>query len=232
MIDSERIEKIEERIGYVFKNKDLLLTAFTHSSFTTGKKDVEDNQRLEFLGDAVIGLLAGDRLYILIPIKDEGALTLIRSRLVSGKSLAAMARENGLEDYMRFSRGVRSDSELRGDRTLAALFEALFGAAWLDGGIGAAKLIFEKMVVPHAEKSVESDFSIDPRGELQRYAQRHGYSMPVYEITKVDGNGTDFNYFAHVTMGEFEADGEGESKRKAFADAAQRLLRDKVAQDN
>ncbi|MBR0055857.1 MAG: ribonuclease III, partial [Kiritimatiellae bacterium] len=131
-------------LGCSFANPSLLETAFTHQSYAHGRPGDEDNQRLEFLGDAVLGLLAADALYRADPAADEGVLTARRRALVSGAALARLAARLDIARFMRFSPGVRDTVERSGERTSAALVEAVFGAAWLDGGCAAATALFDR----------------------------------------------------------------------------------------
>ena len=215
----------EAALGYAFRNKALLVAAFTHRSYAHGRAGVADNQRLEFLGDAVVGLLAAAWLYRAAPDRDEGFLTMARSRVVSGAALAEVAARAGLGRFMRFSPGVRDKEELEGARTLAALCEAVFGAVWLDGGPPAAEALFGRLLVGRLEESLGEDAaSGDPRGELQAWAHRKGLGEPVYETLREDGDGRVFVYEVRVGVGDRFATASAGSRRKACAAAAAALL--------
>lgn len=216
--DRERIEAV---LGREFNDLSLLEEAFTHQSYANGKNAVPDNQRLEFLGDAVLDLLAADALFREFPQYDEGVLTAERSRLVSGDSLAAVAREFGLGAFMRFSKGVRNPEELHGVRTLAALAEAVFGATWLDGGLPAASALFDRFIKPRLPaRDARLSSCIDPRGELQTHALRAGLGEPVYSTADVETDGCNFTYRVVVTVGGISATASAGNTRKACAAAA------------
>ncbi len=227
--DSVDCAAIEAALGFAFQDKSLLAEAFTHQSYANGRNDVADNQRLEFLGDAVLGLLCADKLYRALPGMDEGFLTVRRSHAVSGEALAEVARCTGLAPFMRFSPGVRDGAERSGTRTLAALVEAVFGAAWLDGGLDAVRGLFEKFLLPRLDLSPgDGALHVDPRGELQTYALRAGLGEPKYETTCLDSDGSNFLYRATVRVGDASASATGGNTRKACAAAARAWLADNV----
>lgn len=224
-----KIQKIDHgaicaRLGLEMRDSKLLEEAFTHQSYVSAHDGVRDNQRLEFLGDAVLGLLAAERLYLADGEADEGVLTKRRSVLVSGAALAAVAGKHDLAKYMRFAAGLRDENELRGQRTSAALVEALFGAVWLDGGYDAAARLFERLFADELASARDAAESDDPRGRLQTLSRRMGLGEPEYAVTESGGNGHDFIYKASVRVAGRQATGEGPSKRKAFASAAEAML--------
>lgn len=220
------VEAVCAILGRTFSDNSLLATAFTHQSYAHGREGVEDNQRLEFLGDAVLGLLAADTLCRDDPGADEGVLTRRRSALVSGEALAALATRLGLPRFMRFSEGVRDQVERAGERTAAALLEAIFGAAWLDGGHDAARALFDSIFAEPLERLRAGGMAddADPRGRLQTLARRLGLGEPEYRVVEATGDGRAFNYKVEVAAGGSTAAADGPSKRKAFAAAATRLL--------
>ena len=212
-------------IGYRFQDAALLEAAFTHRSYANGRDDAEDNQRLEFLGDAVLDLLSAESLFKADDAADEGVLTARRSALVSGDALAEIAAKHGLAGFMRFADGVRDENELSGKRTAAALVEAVFGAVWLDGGIDAARSLFQRFFADELDRRSRGEGIGDPRGRLQALAFRLGLGAPVYEILSGEGDGRNFLFQARVACGEHAAVASGPSKRKAFAAAAEALLK-------
>jgi len=162
-------------LGYEFRNPALLAEALTTPSFRMSEPTAHDNQRLEFLGDAVLGFLAADRLYAEFPHEAEGPLTVKRTHLVSSAALCAAAERLGLAAHLRRNRGA---AELpRTSKTLADAIEAIIGAAWLDGGLAAAKAVFDALELEvNAEAGV---WSGNPKGDLQIKTQamtppRHG----------------------------------------------------------
>lgn len=229
MTDEKRIEEVEEKLGYTFCDKEILLAALTHASYANGREGVEDNQRLEFLGDAVIGLLVAEKLYSLVADRDEGFLTTMRSKVVSGEALAEIARGLDLGTFMRFSAGVKDENERKGNRTLAALCEAILGAIWLDGGLNAVVSVFEKLFLESIERQARERETVilDPRGELQQQTRKLGLGEPGYELMETIGeDGRNFMFRVRVRAGKYTAEGVGTKKRKAAAAAAEALLRD------
>lgn len=216
----------EALLGRPFANPALLATAFTHQSYAHGREGVEDNQRLEFLGDAVLGLLAADALFRDDPEADEGLLTRRRSALVSGEALAALATQLGLPRLMRFSEGVRDQVERAGERTAAALLEALFGAVWLDGGPDVAQALFTRLFAESLARLRAGGAAdvADPRSRLQTLSRHLGRGEPEYRVLASEGDGRAFNYRVEVSAGDAVATADGPSKRKAFAAAAAKLL--------
>lgn len=211
-------------LGCRFADASLLETAFTHRSYANGRAGAEDNQRLEFLGDAVLGLLSAEALYRADGDADEGALTERRSALVSGEALAAAATRLDLPKFMRFSPGVRDETERAGSRTAAALMEAVFGAVWLDGGYAAARGLFGRLLGESVDEVAVADPPVDPRGRLQTLTRRLGLGEPAYAILEDRGDGRKDRFLAEARAGDVAATGEGGGKRKAFAAAAAALL--------
>lgn len=219
-------DAIEELLGYSFCDKSLLAAAFTHQTYANFKAGVSDNQRLEFLGDAVIGLFTAEYLYLTAPSRDEGYLTIERSRIVSGKALAEIAAIEGWAHYMRFSAGVKNPNERLGQRTQAALCEAILGALWLDGGRSAVEPLFNRLFVPRIQKLLEDGVEhLDPRGELQNYSRNAGFGEPVYETLGEEGDGSHFTFTVSVKVGDKEQIATGSSKKRAYAAAAEAFLR-------
>lgn len=215
-----------EGIGYTFRDPSLLQTALTHPTYSNNVERVENNQRMEFLGDAVIGLLTAEYLYHSIPGGDEGTLTSIRSKTVSGSALASIGGEISLGSYLLTDEGG-GDATLRGaPHTLACALEAIFGAAWLDGGIDAAKSIFGKLVVPRIDALIADNADIvDPKGRLQAFAHKNqALGLPRYETLSREGPEHSPVYRVRVTLGDRSAEGVASRIRLAEAAAAQALL--------
>lgn len=172
-------------LGYNFKNKALLEQALTTPSYRMDKPDANDNQRLEFLGDAVLQLITSDLLYKENPLKSEGVLTAKRAQVVSSVSLcraATFARIGG-----SLKRNAAAGEISPNSKVLADAVEALLGAAWLDGGLDAAKTVFENLGLKEAAFSVRGSMS-NHKGELQIKAQSFKPPRrPVYELKSVEG---------------------------------------------
>ena len=135
---------VESRLGYVFQNKKLLKTAFTHRSYFNEHRDEveEHNERLEFLGDSILGLLISDYLFHHLPTQAEGELSRLRAHLVEAGSCAKFLQKLNLGEYVQLGRGERMNEGRGRETILADLFEALIGAVYLDGGMEAARLFF------------------------------------------------------------------------------------------
>jgi len=213
----------EKRIQYRFKKKALLETAFTHPSFRYENADVvEDNQRLEFLGDAVLGLLAADVLMEQNPEAAEGELTKRKSAMTSGSALASAARKLGLGEHLRLGKGESASGGADRDSNLEDALEALLGAVWLDGGLKAARRVFERIIFQHTENAVP--MMENPKGILQEYAQKKGFPVPQYQIVEASGPDHARRYCVEVTISTFQYRGEGSSRREAEKQAAQKAV--------
>ena len=213
-----------EIFGYTFTDAALLEEALTTPSYRMTEPRAKDNQRLEFLGDAVLGMLAADRLYAECPADPEGPLTVKRVRMVSAVALCAAAERHGLAARLRRNRGA---AELPwNSKTFADAIEAVIGAAWLDGGLAAAKTVFDALELSPEEKPGDN-----PKGELQIRAQamtppRH----PVYTLLGVTGRAHEPTFSVKVELDGFgEATASAGNRREAEAIAAAALLADLAA---
>jgi ribonuclease-3 len=222
---------LEKRIKYRFKKKALLEAALTHPSFRYEDADTEeDNQRLEFLGDAVLGLLAADVLMEKNPQANEGDLTKLKSSITSGSALASAARALGLGEYLRLGRGEAASGGADRDSNLEDALEALLGAVWLDGGLKAARKFFERNIFQRFDKAhrrcLENGLPVleNPKGMLQEYAQKKGYAVPEYKILDASGPDHARHYCVEVTVSTYAYRGEGSSRREAEKAAAQKAV--------
>lgn len=208
--------------GYTFRDRGLLATALTAPACRMSRPETADNQRLEFLGDAVLNLLAADRLYAEAPNVAEGALTVRRARLVSTATLCAAAARFGLAARLRLNHGAAPlDPHAK---TLADAVEAVLGAVWLDGGLAAARAVFDALDLPAAVR--ESGVLDNPKGTLQERAQamvppRH----PHYRRLAVAGTSDKPVFTVEVSVdGIGSAVAQGGSVRAAETAAAAKLL--------
>ncbi len=221
------LRALERALGYAFKNRALLETALTCPSCRAERhgEGVTDNQRLEFLGDAVIGLLAAERVFLAHEADDEGRLTVRRSQLASGRALAQTARGIRLGEYVRLGKGDEASGGREKDKTLHNALEAVFGAAWLDGGEKAARAVFEKLMAGQAASAGDA-WDDNPKGRLQEVAQRHAWpDSPTYERVSCEGPAHAPLYTVRARVaGGLEAYGRGLSKRAAEVEAARNLL--------
>ena len=210
-----------EIFGYEFRDDALLEEALTTPAYRMVAPGARDNQRLEFLGDAVLGLLAADRLYSECPDASEGELTVKRSGLVSAAALCAAAERLGLSSRLRRNKGAAPLA--KGSKTCADAVEAVLGAAWLDGGLDAARRVFAALSLNEAPAPA---WAGNPKGELQMRAQamtppRH----PVYELVRTAGRAHEPVFTVKVSVdGMGEATAEAGSHKEAEALAAARLL--------
>ena len=175
---------LERTIGYVFRNASLLEQALTTPACHMDRPEVSDNQRLEFLGDAVFGLLSADAVYAAFPADAEGLLTVRRTHLVSGAALADAAERLRLRDHLKFNQGAQPPPPHA--KVLADALEALMGAVWLDGGLAAVRTVFAALGLPLNASFNEWD--ANPKGYLQVKTQAmHPPRRPVYEDTQTGG---------------------------------------------
>ena len=215
----------EKALGYIFRDKSLLRTALVHPSWSCEHPGAENNQRLEFLGDAVVGLCLALGLYRRFPDQPEGPLTRMRASLASGASLGARAEALGLGCAVLLGRGEALGGGAGSAHNLADVMEALMGAVWLDGGHAAAQEVFDRLFGPDvAAMSPVPTGGESPKSALQVLAARRGGDPPDYEIVGRTGPDSDPLFTAEVRLDGESARGEGRSKRAAETAAAAALL--------
>ena len=224
------VSLIEKNLTYRFKDSSLLETALTHPSIVAENKSyIVDNQRLEFLGDAVLQLTVTEELYLRFPEKGEGVLTKWRSRLVSKPALAAFGAELKLGSAILLGKGEEANGGRNRDSTLADCVEAVLGAVYLDGGFEAAKKVVMSMVCKAIEEVTQSSESGNPKGELQEVLQAIATEGPVYSILSATGPDHDKKFISEVTWQAMQlGQGEGASKKAAEARAASNALARKI----
>jgi ribonuclease III len=199
--------------------------ALTHPSFANEVRHAPDNQRLEFLGDAVLGLCTSQILFERYPGADEGTLTRLRAQIVNTERLAEWGRQHGVADAIRLGRGAMSSGLRESNNVVADAVEACIAAAYLDGGLDAAMAACTRIVEPMLVQLGPSG-SRDPKSELQEYAQSRGLGLPVYEVCDSGGPAHDRWFEVQVGVaGQWLAKGRGRSKRLAEREAAEELLR-------
>jgi ribonuclease-3 len=221
---------LEERIGYKFCNSLLLAEALTHSSISLERKDYPfDNQRLEFLGDAVLQLVITEDLFLRFPDFTEGQLTKIRTRLVSRTALKEHATTLRLGEHLMMGRGEESSGGRERSSTLGDSFEALVGSIYLDGGFNAAKKFILKVAAEDLEKVTAEPGEINPKGKLQELLQAVAPSSPSYEILEESGPEHLKHFRCRVIWeGLNLGEGEGRSKKEAEVAAACAALADEM----
>lgn len=214
--------ELEKNIGVVFKNKSLLNTALTHRSYLNEHRSVsENNERLEFLGDAVLELIVSDFLYITYPDRPEGELTSFRSALVRTDSLASSAKDLGIGKYLNMSRGEEESGGRDKDYLLANTFEAILGAIYLDHGYDSCKEFVSKTLFPKLDNIVKHRLDIDNKTKMQELSQSVFKLTPTYEVIKEEGPDHNKIFTVVIKLDEkIVGKGEGASKQKAEEQAA------------
>jgi len=215
------LSPLEAAIGHAFGDRDLLARALIHSSAReeTGGRD---NQTLEFLGDAVLGLAISDIATVAHPHLDEGALTRLRASLVNAASLAEVARQLGLGRWLRVGKGEERSGGRDKERILAACYEAILGAAFRDGGYTVAR----SMIARHFDDAIVSGKPpSDFKTALQELAQEHGDGTPTYRLVQERGPAHDRRFAVEVMLRDRAlAGGTGSSRKEAEQEAARKAI--------
>lgn len=218
-----RYEELEKRIKITFKNPQLIDTAFVHKSYINEHKDrkMEHNERLEFLGDAVLELVVTDFLFKHYPKEEEGILTNWRSALVKGKNLAEIANELDLGMYLYLSRGEERSGGRKKNYILANTLEALIGAIYLDQEYKSAHAFIDEFILKRLGEILEKGLHIDAKSHFQEVAQEVLGVTPEYRLQKDEGPDHDKVFTMGAYIGEeLIAEGAGSSKQKAEQEAA------------
>ncbi len=230
MADPPSITRLQELLGHSFSDPTLLECSLCHRSWTKDQSDGAehpDNERLEFLGDAVLGLVITEKLYR-SSASDEGRLTRARASLVRRETLARHARSLGLGEFVRLGRGEQASGGADKDSILADVLEAVIGAIYLDGGLPAASDFIGKLFVDDLErraKDGELHAPQDPRTELQEALQAEARGTPEYELASSSGPDHAPTWIMEVRLGtELLGTGEGSSKQDAARSAARQAL--------
>lgn len=219
----EKINEIEEKIGVKFKNHLLLETAFTHRSYLNENrgKNLGNNERLEFLGDAVLELIVSANLYHNYTDKAEGELTSIRAAIVRTESLAKETERLNLGMYLRMSKGEKDSGGEEKPYLLANLYEALLGAIYLDAGYEECLYFVKRTLFKKIKRIISQKLFIDPKTKVQEIMQRKHRITPTYEILKEEGPDHNKSFTVALFMGDRKVvEGEGASKQKAEENAA------------
>lgn len=220
----------EKKIGVEFRDKDVLKQAFTHRSYLNENRNLKigHNERLEFLGDAVLELVITDFLYAEYPTKNEGDLTSIRSALVNAQTCAEVARRLNINDYLLLSRGEAKDMGRARNYILANALEAVIGAIYLDQGYDVAKDFILKNITPMTGEIVSQELWVDAKSKFQEKAQDVVGVTPAYKTLKEEGPDHDKTFTVGVFIhNEMIAEGSGDSKQDAEQSAARNALKAK-----
>ncbi|MBT3394179.1 MAG: ribonuclease III [Waddliaceae bacterium] len=214
---------IESKIGYAFKDKSLLALAFVHKSYVNEHRDItsEHNERLEFLGDSVLGILIVDYLYRYLPSTSEGDLSHLRSCLVDASACMRYVQELDVEEYLLLGKGERFNNGRGRDSILSDLFEAIIGAIYLDGGIEAAKNFLFKNFSSEINVIMTKPIR-NWKADLQDYSQKKHKCPPEYSIIEESGPDHSKRFIIAVAIdGEEVGRGSGPSKKEAQQSAAE-----------
>ncbi len=221
------MESLEKKLGYTFRNKALLSEALNHSSYANEhrRQGMESNERLEFLGDSVLGFVTAEFLFLRHPDLPEGDLTRIRAALVCEESLHEVAQGLGLGEHLKLGRG----EEAGGGRTRASILadatEAVFAAVYLDGGIEAASALIHRVLLDCQREEVVEEKRKDYKTALQELVQRQPDQELVYRMVGESGPDHNKTFLAEVLLnGAGVGAGEGHSKKEAEQSAARAAL--------
>lgn len=223
----EDIFELEEKLGIEFNDYSLVARALTHRSFLNENPSsiVEDNERLEFLGDAVLDFVVGSYLYHRFPEVDEGELTSLRAALVRTKTLAEFAKAWDLGRLLRLGNGEAESGGRERPPILCAAFEAVIGATYLDQGLDAVYAITEPLIGPALRKIMASSLHKDAKSEFQVWAQARYNMTPRYQVISTSGPDHAKEFTVRALVGdETWGEGSGRSKQSAAQAAARQAL--------
>lgn len=219
--------KLEQAIGYRFRKKAVLELALTHPSFRYENPEAkDDNQRLEYLGDAVLSLISAEHLFNNNPDAREGDMSQLRSRLTQDRKLAQIGKSIGIGNFLLLGRGEEKNGGGGRASNLADAVEAVIGAAWIDGGTRAVNKIFRKIFIPELDDLQSAEGKSNPKGDLQEYAQSHDFGIPVYETIETSGPEHDRVFTVEVTACGDTWKASAGSKREAERLAAVKALKE------
>lgn len=224
MEDLPRLEELEERLGHTFADRGRLLAALTHRSAAHETSLEDDYERLEFLGDAVLGLVAAEHLFRDLPEAREGELTRMKSRCVSAVALRAYADRIDLGAFLVLGLGEERSGGRQKDSLLADAMEAVFGAVYLDGGLGAVRRVAQPYLdLQRSQATGEADR--DAKSALQELLQAAGIELPRYRVESEHGPAHDRTFVVEVLVqGRVAGRGRGGSKKAAETEAAAQAL--------
>ncbi|KTD07018.1 ribonuclease III [Legionella jamestowniensis] len=218
---SNDLERLYRRLGYRFKNSALLKQALTHCSAGS-----PNNERYEFLGDSILSFVIAHALFIEFPEQTEGQLSRLRAFLVKGETLAEIATEIGLGDYLFLGQGELKSGGFRRASILADALEAVIAAVFLDGGVEASKDLVIHLYRSRLEDETLHDNLKDAKTQLQEYLQAHKKPLPEYSLLKVEGEEHEQVFYVNCKVSGIKMPtvGHGSNRRKAEQDAARQLL--------
>jgi ribonuclease-3 len=221
------IKNLSKKLGVEFNDISLLKRALTHRSYLNENRDVDkNNERLEFLGDAVLELIVSDFLYKKYPDRPEGELTSFRSAIVRTESLADASRELNYGKYLRMAKGEAESGGRDKDYLLANTFEAVLGAIYIDQGYVKCKNLVKRVLIPKIDNIVKNRLDIDSKTKIQELMQEKFKQTPIYEVVNEHGPDHDKEFVVVVKVGKkIIGKGKGSSKQRAEEAAAQEGLK-------
>ncbi|MCX6755390.1 MAG: ribonuclease III [Candidatus Nomurabacteria bacterium] len=218
----------EKKTGIIFKDKDLLKQAFIHRSYINENTNTNSshNERLEFLGDAVLELVVTDYLYRKYPSHNEGELTALRSALVNAIIISEVASESGMNDYLLLSKGESKDMGKARQYILANTYEAYVGAVYMDSGYENAEKFITESLLPHTDEIVNKKLWRDAKSLVQEKSQEFFNVTPAYKVMSESGPDHDKHFNVGIYFGgDLIAEGKGKSKQEAEQKAAGEALK-------
>ncbi len=221
------LARFQEALGVLFRDPVLLRQALCHSSYVNENPGIApvSNERLEYLGDAVLGLVVAERLYHDFPGFNEGEMTRLRAALVRRETVAAMAEALGLADYLYLGKGEETSGGRRKLANLAGAMEAVIGAVFLDQGLEAARELSLRLLAPELEKLASSRELSDYKTRLQEFVQARAQKAPVYRVVASTGPDHSRQFTVEVKVGtSVLGRGSGRSKKAAENEAARAAL--------
>ncbi len=226
---AEAVSDFESKLGYTFRQRELLERALTHKSFSNENRDVRapNNERLEFLGDAVLGFVVGEMIYRSFPSLQEGALSKIKAHLVSSNMLGAKGRMLEIGRYLRMGAGEARSGGAEKVSLLADAFEAVVAAIYMDGGVPAVEAFCRRVFGPEVDGINIGDLSFhDYKTTLQETAQGLGLPLPEYRVIQESGPDHEKAFLVELLWdGDAFSQGSGPSKREAQRKAAKEALK-------
>ena len=227
MAKSASLEKLQKRLGVTFKDGTLLAQALVHRSYIHENPDFElaDNERLEFLGDSLLGLVIAEKVYEDFPELAEGGMTKLRAALVRKETLARLAESLGLGDYLYIGRGEESSGGRAKQSILVGAFEAVIAAILIDQGFDVCRDFVRRIFAEEVGRAVEERLGEDYKSQLQEVVQAKHKLAPAYRVVGVRGPDHDRDFTVEVSVdGDVIGSGRGKSKRQAEMAAAQAAL--------
>lgn len=221
------MEVFKGRLNFSFKDEALLESVFVHSSYVNEKGGGESNERLEFLGDAVLSAAVSGILYDMYPDFREGELTSLRSRLVNRSVLSGLASELGMGELIRLGKGEKKSKGAENPAILADALEALMAAVYLDAGFRAARVLIKELFLPLLKDALQGEKYFDYKPKLQELTQRHFKAAPVYRLVSEEGPSHKRIFCVEaVVKGEVMGKGSGIRKKDAEQSSAKEALKE------